>query len=268
MKQNTLKLTVSQFAKLHNVNKRTLHFYDSIGLFSPAYKGENGYRYYDYAQSLTFEYIRMLKELNMSIEEIMEYMASCDTDHFLKIADDKLGEIDDEIRKMKNTKKALLGKKEQLIFAQSVEDTKLSVIECKEAYFLTLPYSPKTDEYSDLYEYIKLAWDAEQYRMGVGSYLSVEKAQNADFDSYDGLFSPARNKTAAPGILTRPGGSYLCGCIRGDWERLPELYEKMFAYAGTNHLRPGGYAYETGLNEFAISGMDEYVTQILIKVDR
>ena len=33
MKKDIARLTVSQFAKLHHVNKRTLHYYDSIGLF-------------------------------------------------------------------------------------------------------------------------------------------------------------------------------------------------------------------------------------------
>lgn len=33
MKKNTIKLTTAQFARLHNINKRTLHYYDSIGLF-------------------------------------------------------------------------------------------------------------------------------------------------------------------------------------------------------------------------------------------
>lgn len=56
MKKEMIKLTIAQFAKLHNVNKRTLHYYDHIGLFSPAYKGENGYRYYDYSQSIDFEF--------------------------------------------------------------------------------------------------------------------------------------------------------------------------------------------------------------------
>ena len=65
-KRETLKLTTAQFAKLHNVNRRTLHYYDNIELFSPAYKGDNGYRYYDYAQSMEFEFIRMLKELHLS----------------------------------------------------------------------------------------------------------------------------------------------------------------------------------------------------------
>ena len=41
------RLTTAQFAKLHEVNKRTLHYYDEIGLFHPLTKAENGYRYYD-----------------------------------------------------------------------------------------------------------------------------------------------------------------------------------------------------------------------------
>ena len=84
MKKNFKSLTTAQFAKLHGVNKRTLHYYDDIGLFSPRAKGENGYRFYDAAQSLDFEYIRMLKELNMSIDEIAAY---CNRPHppaFLK----------------------------------------------------------------------------------------------------------------------------------------------------------------------------------------
>lgn len=46
-KEDFSKLTTAQFAALHEVNKRTLHYYDSIGLFSPETKGDNHYRYYD-----------------------------------------------------------------------------------------------------------------------------------------------------------------------------------------------------------------------------
>ena len=35
MRQNTVKMTTAQFAELHGVNRRTLHYYDDIGLFSP-----------------------------------------------------------------------------------------------------------------------------------------------------------------------------------------------------------------------------------------
>lgn len=46
MKKQETDLTTSQFAAIHQVNPRTLHYYDSVGLFSPEKKGENQYRYY------------------------------------------------------------------------------------------------------------------------------------------------------------------------------------------------------------------------------
>lgn len=73
MKSSFAKLTTAQFAKLHRLNKRTLHYYDEIGLFSPIEKGENQYRYYDVMQSVELEQILMMKELHMQIEEIKEY---------------------------------------------------------------------------------------------------------------------------------------------------------------------------------------------------
>ena len=33
-----IRLTTAQFAQLHGINKRTLHYYDAIGLFSPIIK--------------------------------------------------------------------------------------------------------------------------------------------------------------------------------------------------------------------------------------
>ena len=70
MREEIKKLTTAQFAKLHEVNKRTLHYYDEIGLFRPLTKSDNGYRYYDISQSIDFEYIRMLKEINLSIVKL------------------------------------------------------------------------------------------------------------------------------------------------------------------------------------------------------
>lgn len=40
MNKDFFSLTTSQFAKLHNVNKRTLHYYDKIGLFFQKIKGK------------------------------------------------------------------------------------------------------------------------------------------------------------------------------------------------------------------------------------
>lgn len=44
------------------------------------------------------------------------------------------------------------------------------------------------------------------------------------------------------------------------------MYEKMLAYAKAHNIELLGYAYELGLNEFAISSSEDYVTEIMIKI--
>mgnify|MGYP002429501805 CR=1 FL=1 len=66
--------TIGQFADLHEINKKTLMWYDEIGLLKPAAVRENGYRYYTYQQSSTLETILMLRELQVSIREIQEFL--------------------------------------------------------------------------------------------------------------------------------------------------------------------------------------------------
>lgn len=139
MTHNNIKMTIAQFAKLHKVNKRTLHYYDNIGLFSPSAKGDNGYRYYDVSQSITFEYIRMLKEMNMSIEEIADYCKNPTADRFLKIADMKEAELDLEIQNLKCTKKILKAKETRYAFVKIYRSRKS---ELKNARQRKYPFCP------------------------------------------------------------------------------------------------------------------------------
>ena len=46
MKNKKYFLTSGEFAKMNGSNKRTLHYYNDIGLFRPEMIDENGYHYY------------------------------------------------------------------------------------------------------------------------------------------------------------------------------------------------------------------------------
>lgn len=269
MQKPPIHLTTAQFANLHEVNRRTLHYYDSIGLFSPITKGENGYRYYDVSQSVDFEYIRMLKELNMSIEEIRSYFDNPSPEKFLEIADTKEAEIDREIRKLKRIKKILQTRKQQLCFCENLSAQEIRIEECKAEKLLFLPYTFTEDDISQLFSYVRNTWSPKQICMGIGSFISLDKVKNHDFEKYDGLYTPALDSSSASSsakILEKPQAHYLCGYQKGAWDALPEMYEKMLNYAREHQLQLTGYAYEIGLNEFAISSPEEYITKIMIKI--
>ena len=266
-----IKLTVSQFAKLHNVNKRTLHYYDEIGIFSPDYKGENGYRYYDYMQGVDFEYIKMLKELNMGLDEIKRYIDNPNEEDFKEIAEVKIKEIDQEIRTLNRRREVLEDKLNKLNKCDDLrKKNSVKVIECEEQKFFYTSFKFEDDDLKQLISHIKDVWTVDEYCKGIGSFISVDKIQRGEFEEYDGLFiemlDDMESKNTKNTII-KPKGKYICAYHMGDWDTLPNFYGEIVKYAEENNLTLVGYSFEIGMNDFAISDMEDYITQIMIRVE-
>lgn len=75
-----MSYTVKQLSKLSGVTVRTLHFYEEIGLFKPAYYGSNGYRYYEEPQLLQLQQILFFKELGFTLKQIQKVVGKSDFD--------------------------------------------------------------------------------------------------------------------------------------------------------------------------------------------
>ena len=266
-----IKLTVSQFAKLHNVNKRTLHYYDEIGIFSPDYKGDNGYRYYDYMQGVDFEYIKMLKELNMGLDEIKKYIDNPNEEDFKEIAEVKIKEIDQEIKLLNRRREVLEDKLNKLNKCDEVrKKNSIKVVECEEQKFFFTPFKFEDDDLKQLIAHIKDVWTVDEYCKGIGSFVSVDKIKRGKFEEYDGLFiemlEDMESKNTKNTII-KPKGKYICAYHMGDWDTLPNFYGEIVKYAEENNLTLVGYSFEIGMNDFAISDMKDYITQIMIRVE-
>ena len=66
--------TAGELAAIFSISKQTLLYYDKIGLLSPEFVSENGYRHYSISQYLILEIIVNLRNLNISISNIKEYI--------------------------------------------------------------------------------------------------------------------------------------------------------------------------------------------------
>lgn len=269
MKNLSACFTAGQLAKIHGLNKRTLHYYDEIEIFSPTYKGKNGYRYYSFEQSMELENILSLRELGMTIEEIKAYMKHPNTEDFLKLASQKTDEIDKTMKRLRQLKAALREKSEALARCDETEHGKMELVELTEQHLLLTPLDISLDTHenlvgrsSDILEHLREAWELSGYRKNCGSYLSLEKIRSKSFHRYDGIFTAVDVKRK--NLYIRPKGRYLRGFSVGDWDHIQDVYERMLEFAGTQNLQLSGYAFESGLNEFAIAGEEEYITQIEI----
>ena len=267
MPKEGIYFTAGQFAQLHQINKRTLHYYDDIGLFSPAHKGENGYRYYTYAQSAELENILSLRELGMSIDEIKAYLKRPNAQAFRQIAAAKTEEIDSQIKRLGQLKAILRAKEDALALCAQVTDGQITVTHLPQRYLLLTPLAFKQSALTDMAQvmaHLQTAWAYSDYKSGCGSYIALDKIRRGQYDDYDGLFTPVAHPPSGVDCLTLPAGACLCGYCIGDWGKLPCLYQRMLAYAAEQGLALAGFCYESGLNEFAIADASEYITQVVI----
>lgn len=262
------RFTIGQFAKLHGVNKKTLMWYDQVGLLKPAAVSDNGYRYYTYSQSALLETILMLRELNVSIAEIAVFLRVRSAASLETLLADKGAELDETISHLKAVRAVVEEKRQTLAAIQSLDLSAFSIVEKTETHYLAaVPISPGLP----LEQEIELVVaEAEKHRLrrlhdaSYGAMLPAERLYQGDFDGYSALFielpRPARRK----GLHIQPKGKYLRTYCKGGWDKLPGRYREILTYAGAQGLAFCGCAYEKGINEAVIASRDDYITQIEI----
>lgn len=70
-------LSIGQFVKLTGLSARMVRFYQTLGLLRPRkISAHNSYRYYSYEQTLEAEKIRLLRSLEMPLEEIHKALSN------------------------------------------------------------------------------------------------------------------------------------------------------------------------------------------------
>jgi len=66
--------TIKQLSDLAGITRRTLHYYDEIGLFVPTEISGNGYRWYSEQELLRLQQILLLRNLGLGLETIADVL--------------------------------------------------------------------------------------------------------------------------------------------------------------------------------------------------
>lgn len=271
MKETGKRLTAGQMAKFHGINRRTLHYYDEIGLFSPIIKSkENGYRYYTIEQSQDLELILAFRELGMSIEETKEAI-HCEAKDVDQILDNKIAEIQDKIRHLQSMKQLLTEKQNLARAAKQAVLGKVEEVVCEEE-LIYISHSIGDKETVSYYKLIQEFADHDAgtriFNQNYGTMVSSGKVYEGRSKYIDHVYiKPDKKKNRKGTPYLKPGGTYLQIVEKGSWDKLPAAYEKLVDYAEKHRYRLTGFSFEKGLNETLNTNMDEYVTELLIRCE-
>ncbi|MDM5286600.1 MerR family DNA-binding transcriptional regulator [Peribacillus castrilensis] len=264
--------TTGEFAKLCNVKKQTLIHYDEIGLLTPDIKNEKGYRYYSYQQFEVFSVITLLKEFNMPLKEIKWFLTNRSPMELIELFKEKTIELEKKIKNLHRVQKII--------------ETKISLTEkaiCMDASQITLEL--QEEEQLFLSESILNSSDAEflkstsdfidfcnenEFYTGfpIGTMISKENIIEGNHDDYSFLYTKVMEKHPASTFYSKPKGLYVVAYHKGSYKNISETYERILQFMESENLNLKSFAYEEYiLDEVAVKGYENYLTQIMVEVE-
>ena len=263
-------LTIGQFAALHGINKKTLMWYDEIGLFKPAtINPVNGYRCYNYHQSPVLETILLLRELDVSILEIQNFIKDRSAQNLKSLLDDKIAALDLQLMHLQAVRKTLSTHQQNISTLLNMDLSKICIVEKEKRCLVTV----EIDKNTSFEEEVELITaETEKYHLGrlhhasYGSMIPVSSLLSGNFENCSKLFIEIPFLTYQAGLHMPPSGKYLRAFHQGDWDKIPHRYEEILLYAQKHNLTLYEFSYEMGINENMIDQIEDYIVQIEIPV--
>ncbi len=270
MEKKDKLLPIGQFAALHGVNKKTLMWYDEVGLFRPAaVNSQNGYRYYSYQQSQTLETILLLREMGVSVKEIKAFMQERSAASMEKLLGEKIEELDREISHKKAVRETLAKHRRNMQTLLSMDLEEISIVEKKGRRLVTVELSADTS-FEKAVEMI--TDETKKYQLSYlhdasyGSMIAVESLYAGNFEDYPSLFIEIPFPIRRSGLHVQPAGTYLRAFYRGPWEDMDIRYREILSYAEKQGITFYGFSYEVVLNENVVEREEDTIVQIEIPV--
>jgi effector-binding domain-containing protein len=267
--------TIGEIATLFDINKKTLRYYDEIGLFKPSYIDEkNNYRYYTTNQFEKLNTIIYLKNIGIPLNIIKSHLENISINNALnlfEIQEDIIEQKIEELKLIQNKVKSRISK-----IKDSINYEKLNTImeiDFEERTLVVLREKVKSNKDLEL-SIRKLENKANKkssiFLGEVGVSISKEKLKGKLFKEYDSTFIFVENKDYNKEIIkTLSNGRYVCIRFNGLHEDSNIYYEKLLNYIEENNYEILEDSIEITLIDPGLTtDTSEFVTEIQILVKK
>ena len=266
--------SIGEISKLFDINKKTLRYYDEIGLFKPSFVNkDNNYRYYTLDQFQYLETIKYLKELGLSLDKIKYNLTNLNSEDVINSLEEQNNIIDAKISELQLIKQKI--NKKIIQIKDSTRNDLLEIIrevDFNERQAVRLRHSIKTDydiEFS-LRKLIKMSGNKIFLTYGlVGVSISRDDLIDMKYDEYKSIFIMIEEEKYDNSLIKIfPKGTYVCIRFRGVHKDAPPYYEKLINYINKQGYEIIDDSLEMELTDPSLSLTDEEVImelQILVK---
>ena len=271
-------LSTGEFAKICNINKKTLFYYAEEGIFQPEIIKPNGYHYYAYDQLYVFYVIRALREIGLSVKEIKHHIANRTPENFHNLLKQHQKHLQEEIRHKQRLNLLIKNKLQLFKESQKIEINKIE-IKLLPKSLLLLSESlhnrcNEAEEHRIVQEHINYCLQNNLnigYQMG--AMLDKKSILAGNFEDYIYCFTKTHlasndSSPACAKPFIQPAGLYAIGYFYGFYSNnYNGAYQKLLEFLRENQYEIEDYSYEEGIiDELSSNNEDSYITRIAIKI--
>lgn len=258
-------LSISEFATLSGIKRKTLIYYDQIDLLKPRKVNTKGYRYYHYRQLYAVNMIIFFKDIGMSLEEIKEYSQLDSADQLITLIQKQKEKIRQKQLYYSRMEQMMELQIQSLRETENFNECSISLTHYEEVplFFSDTVYhgvkSRVSVALSELYQQSLAAGYEFPYPAGMAMHLD---------ESYTSETAVAQYYVKVPDSpAVRPKGSYLECYVQGHGE-YETGYEKLIAYAEKHHFSIANTLYIDFIqNELVAQNFDDFIMKMMLQVN-
>lgn len=209
-------VSISEMAKLHQLTRQTLIYYDHIDLLKPVYINEHGYRYYSIYQIPFLREICLLKKLGVKLEDIKQNIENRNPGAVIELLEMQKNLIDEQIYELNRTRMHL---QQRIHFYEDsyekhpIKTPLLKQLPLRKVLFIPFPGTPGKDT---LHLTLMEAWNRifkynTMPSSGFGTLIRFRQFNTNELYKDSGIFVLLPHLLAEiPGTEEIDGGTFAC----------------------------------------------------------
>lgn len=265
--------TTGELAKACHILRKTLLYYDKLGLITPEVILDNGYRYYKRTQLFLLELVVTLRQLNVPLTNIQAYLNQRSPDNYRKLLVKQQLAISQEIKRLQQLQQKLDNYIDKL---QTLEQLPYGIIteqQCPEQYLFVTKSCKTQDNFKTRSLHAAKLFlslrDKLPFKQHVFGYIVDKKAlfDTATFHNIE-YFYPLEECLPNAAYRLRPAGTYLTLYFQGVYMYNSQKYlQQLGEYCKQHDLKALSDIYVTSLlNYWTTSNTEEYAYRLEVRI--
>jgi len=265
--------TTGELAKTCHILRKTLLFYDKLGLIQPEVVLDNGYRYYKRAQLFLLELVVTLRNLDVPLTRIQTYLANRSPSTYQQLLKEQQKHIQQEIKRLEQLDESLTTYIQDLDKQNNLPYGIIHTVQCPEQYLFVTNGCKQNDSFKErslhTAKLFLLLRDKLPFKQHVFGYI-VNKQALYDIKKYraEEYFYPLQRPLANVTYRVRPAGTYLTLYFQGIYmHKSADYLNQMKEYCQKHNLTVISNIYVTSLlNYWTTAKTEEYAYKLEVRI--